>query len=131
MINRKIKNARPTTYNGIKMRSKLEADFAVILDKYDLKWEYEPFKITILPGFKYLDWHGKFTQAVVYTPDFVINNDVIIEGKGWSNDAYPLRRKLLLKYLVDNDYPYSFYEVHTKTQLINLLKELHYELKKT
>lgn len=34
--------ARPTTYNGIRMRSRLEAGFAQTLDQYGIKWLYEP-----------------------------------------------------------------------------------------
>jgi len=40
--------ARPTTYRGIRMRSRLEASFAALLDRVvaempgDVRWEYEP-----------------------------------------------------------------------------------------
>lgn len=34
--------ARPTTYKGVQMRSRLEAGFAQWLDKHDVVWEYEP-----------------------------------------------------------------------------------------
>jgi hypothetical protein len=34
--------ARPTTYNGIQMRSRLEADYAAWLDRKGHTWEYEP-----------------------------------------------------------------------------------------
>ena len=34
--------ARPTTYNGIKMRSRLEAKFAAVLDTSGIEWVYEP-----------------------------------------------------------------------------------------
>lgn len=34
--------ARPTVYNGIQMRSRLEADFASALDRDGETWEYEP-----------------------------------------------------------------------------------------
>jgi hypothetical protein len=34
--------ARPTTYNGIKMRSRLEAGYAQWLDGWDVEWTYEP-----------------------------------------------------------------------------------------
>ena len=34
--------ARPTTYKGIQMRSRLEADYAAYLDRRDCTWEYEP-----------------------------------------------------------------------------------------
>lgn len=33
---------RPTLYKGIRMRSRLEADFAAALDKQGAYWEYEP-----------------------------------------------------------------------------------------
>jgi hypothetical protein len=34
--------ARPTVYKGIKMRSRLEADYASALDRDGQPWEYEP-----------------------------------------------------------------------------------------
>jgi hypothetical protein len=34
--------ARPTLYKGIRMRSRLEADFAAFLDNTGAEWEYEP-----------------------------------------------------------------------------------------
>lgn len=34
--------ARPTTYKGAKMRSRLEAGFAAWLDEWRFYWEYEP-----------------------------------------------------------------------------------------
>ena len=34
--------ARPTLYNGIQMRSRLEADYASCLDRGGIDWKYEP-----------------------------------------------------------------------------------------
>lgn len=34
--------ARPTTYNGVKMRSRLEAAYAAQFDAFGWQWEYEP-----------------------------------------------------------------------------------------
>lgn len=34
--------ARPTTYNGIKMRSRLEARYAAVFDQAGFSWTYEP-----------------------------------------------------------------------------------------
>lgn len=34
--------ARPTMYKGIRMRSRLEADYAASLDREGVEWEYEP-----------------------------------------------------------------------------------------
>jgi len=52
--------ARPTIYNGIKMRSRLEAGFAAWLDRHHFEWEYEPYALA--------------TEDGQYLPDFVIHN---------------------------------------------------------
>jgi hypothetical protein len=41
-VSRPVIPARPTTYKGIKMRSRLEADYASALDRDGETWEYEP-----------------------------------------------------------------------------------------
>ena len=120
-INKKIKNAKPTEYNGVKYRSKLESEFAKVFDENGVSFKYEPFKITLIPSFKYL---GQTIRDVSYTPDFVVYNNIIIEAKGFPNDAYPLRKKMVLKYIVDNNYNYEFYEIKTKNQLLKLIEEL-------
>lgn len=120
-INKKIKNAKPTEYNGVKYRSKLESEFAKVFDENGVPFKYEPFKITLIPSFKYL---GQTIRDVSYTPDFVVYNNIIIEAKGFPNDAYPLRKKMVLKYIVDNNYNYEFYEIKTKNQLLKLIEEL-------
>lgn len=50
--------ARPTTYKGIKMRSRLEAKYAASLDEDGWEWSYEPRA--------YANEHGQ------YLPDFEI-----------------------------------------------------------
>lgn len=45
--------ARPTTYSGIKMRSRLEALFAEELDQWGIGWTYEP-ECFAGPGGQYL-----------------------------------------------------------------------------
>lgn len=51
---------RPTTYCGIRMRSRLEAKFAARYDALGLKWEYEPQA--------FASEHGE------YLPDFRITS---------------------------------------------------------
>lgn len=120
--NRKIKNAQPTIYNGIKFRSKLEAECAKILDSNSIKYEYEPFKIELLPTFQY---DGKTYRAWTYTPDFVIFKNIIIEVKGYINaDNYVNKRKMILKKIIDDGYKYEFYEIQSKGQLLNLINNL-------
>lgn len=50
--------ARPTTYKGIRMRSRLEARVAASLDAEGLPWEYEPRA--------FANEHGQ------YLPDFLL-----------------------------------------------------------
>ena len=121
MINKKIKNATVTVYNGITFRSKLEAECAKILDTQQVPYQYEPFKIVLLPSFKYL---GKTLREWAYHPDFVVYNNIIIEIKGFPNDVWGYKKKMILKHIVDHNYNYEFYEVKNKTQLLKLIKEL-------
>lgn len=56
--------ARPTTYKGIRMRSRLEAKVAAVLDKWDVEWLYEPrayanVKGQYLPDFQLLAREGR------------------------------------------------------------------------
>lgn len=63
--------ARPTTYNGIAMRSRLEADIARFLDEEDETWVYEPRAFA--------------DRAGTYLPDFEILNKprpTFLEVKG-------------------------------------------------
>ena len=121
MINKKIKNATVTIYNGITFRSKLEAECAKILEEEGVKYRYEPFKITLLPSFKY---NGTTYRCWQYSPDFVVYNNIIIEIKGFPNDVWGYKKKMILKYIIDHDYIYEFYEVKNKKQLRELIKEL-------
>lgn len=63
--------ARPTIYEGIKMRSRLEATWAAHLDELGLTWEYEPVCFACPSG--------------QYLPDFRIhdrNRPLYLEVKG-------------------------------------------------
>lgn len=59
--------ARPTTYKGIEMRSRLEAGFAQWLDRWDASWTYEPKA-----------FGGKRGQ---YLPDFLISGIQASDGR--------------------------------------------------
>jgi hypothetical protein len=52
--------ARPTTYKGIAMRSRLEASWAALFDRFEWRWDYEPRC--------YADETGQ------YLPDFELTN---------------------------------------------------------
>ena len=70
--------ARPTTYRGIQMRSRLEARFAATLDKLvdaldgGARWEYEPRAFA--------------NERGQYLPDFAIYTEV---GTSWFIEVRP------------------------------------------
>ena len=56
-------DARPTTYRGIPMRSRLEATYAAHLDDEGMDWEYEPRAFA--------------NQQGQYLPDFLIHDTAV------------------------------------------------------
>lgn len=111
--NRKIKGATPTIVDGVQYRSKLEARCAQILKENNISFEYEPFKIEYIPKFEY---EGIKYRAAYYTPDFVVDNKYILEVKGYANDVYRYKKKLVLLKLMQQN-KYSFVEIKTLTKL--------------
>ena len=120
-MNKKIKNTTPEIYNNVKYRSKLEASVAKLLDSLNIDFKYEPFKITLLPAFKYLN---KSFREWSYTPDFIIFNNIIVEVKGFPNDSWGIKKKMILKYIVDHNYNYEFYVIKNLNQMRSLIEEL-------
>ena len=121
-INKKVINATEVTVNGVKYRSKLEARCAQILKENNISFEYEPLKIEYIPKFEY---YGEKYRAAFYTPDFIIDSKYILEIKGFPNEVYRYKKKLvLLKLLKDNNYTkYRFFEIKTITQLRQWIKD--------
>ena len=121
-INKKVINATEVTINGVKYRSKLEARCAQILKENNISFEYEPLKIEYIPKFEY---YGEKYRAAFYTPDFIIDNKYILEIKGFPNEVYRYKKKLvLLKLLNDVNYTkYRFFEIKTVTQLKQWIKQ--------
>ena len=120
-VNKKVINATEITVNGVKYRSKLEARCAQILKENSVSFEYEPLKIEYIPKFEY---YGEKYRAAFYTPDFIIDSKYILEIKGFPNEVYRYKKKLvLLKLLKDNNYTkYRFFEIKTITQLRQWIK---------
>jgi hypothetical protein len=152
MMNRKIANATQITVNNIKFHSKLEAKCYTLLKEAGLNFGYEQFVIELLPKFrtnfiKYEVIYGKLSnqltdkgishiiRSITYKPDFVYCNNVnlfiIIETKGYMNDVYPYKKKLLFQFL--NNYQEKtgqkvyFFEptnITTIKQTIEIIKQI-------
>lgn len=65
--------AIPTTYRGIELKSRLEAQTALLLDRIGWEWVYEPGSYMLPNG-------------VSYTPDFLImDHNLVIECRGYDS----------------------------------------------
>lgn len=111
-----MRGGKKNTYNGIDYRSVQESTFAKLLDKYKLKFLYEPYTFEVLPAF---DFKGKKVRAITYTPDFLVDNKVIVEVKGWigNNKDFPLRAKLFKRYLVEYNPEWDYIIVTNKKEM--------------
>ena len=138
MANRKIKNAQPNEYDGIQFRSVFEANAYRKLKENGFSPLYEAEKVILFKGFKplrcwYKDGVPVLTPKlkipkildIVYTPDFKLEINgmtVYIEIKGFPNDVYPLKRKLFLRKI--NDENAMFFEVHDMRGLALTIEKL-------
>lgn len=138
--NKKIKNARETTFNGITFKSKLEESFYKTLLQAGFSVNYESLKFTIIDGFtptvpfynrsKSRVFRKDMTKvrAITYTPDFTFTYNgilFIIEAKGIENDVFPLKRKLFRRFLESMEMPCMYFEVHTKKELLQVIDIIH------
>lgn len=135
--NKKIKNARESVFNGITFKSKLEESFYKTLKAANLDPNYELMKFILIDGFRptvpfYNRSKSKVfrldmskVRDITYTPDFtLLYNDTlfIIEAKGIENDIYPLKKKLFRRLLESMKVPCVYFEVHTKRELLEVIK---------
>jgi hypothetical protein len=118
--NKKIKNATECTLDGISFRSKQERAIYKYLLSIGITPKYEAERFTIWDrenfSVPFYDRYGKSFKritrkptAVHYTPDFIFtleNTKVILEVKGFKNDAVPYKIRMFRDLLED---------IHTKT----------------
>ena len=90
---RKFRYARKMGY-----RSGLEYSVSQALEFQNVKFQYECMKI---------EWEDLAYRT--YTPDFVLNNGIIIETKGIRTPEFKMRFKLFLKYLYDTNQKLDVY----------------------
>ena len=128
MENKKIKNAKSSTYQEIKFRSKseeriykklLSLGFSPLYepDTFILFQDFRPEKTYFYEGVPQVTKKGgnKALMSWKYTPDFRLDfgeYKMYIEVKGFANDLWPYKRKLFLK-LLDSYKNCYFFEVKT------------------
>lgn len=136
MGNKKILNANPNEYNGIKFKSQAETRIYKAIRGFGIEPEYEQHTFVLSPRVRptvvfYNRTKGRgFHQVtepiakVTYTPDFTftLNNIfVIIEVKGIENDTFPIKKNLFRKYLETLPQSVMYFEVRNKKELVEAI----------
>lgn len=144
--NKKIRNATHQVFDGIEFKSGLEVSCYKIMKEAGIPFEYESMKIVLHKGFHLADnVHyyrpkkksiGNALHAcsrkildITYTPDFVVKSKnflILIDVKGYKNDVYVYKLKLLLNILSkqNSDRQYYFYEPHTIAQMRQMTNDI-------
>ena len=104
----RIQNVHEKWYKGVKYKSTLEADTAEALDRMGLPIRYEERVLTVFEGFR-CDYQKDKVRDVEYKPDFWVGN-IILECKGFETPEWKLKKKLVFKYLKDNEPDVIFYQ---------------------
>jgi hypothetical protein len=97
-------------YNGKKFRSRLEIQTAKTLDELGIPYSYEERKIILQEGFR-CQYQKNKVIGISYTPDFVIG-PIMLECKGFETPEWKIKKKLLFKWLTENEPNTIFYQIH-------------------
>lgn len=129
----RIQNLHPREYNGVHYRSTLEMDTAKVLTLLNIPFEYEQQRFLLLEGLK-CSYQKDAVRPVHYTPDFIIDNSIIIECKGFETPEWKLKKKLVFRYLIDKRPDFIFYQTkNAKGSLLSCLdnhwKQLGYGIR--
>lgn len=120
-MSERIVNVHEQEYKGKKFRSTLEAQTAKTLDALGIPYRYEERKIVLQEGFRSPFQKDK-VRAITYTPDFEIGSSILLECKGFETPEWKIKKKLLFKYLEENEPGVCFYQIHdTRKQLLLML----------
>lgn len=108
-------------YNGRKFRSRLELETAKTLDALSIPYRYEDRRIILQEGFRCPYQKNKVID-ISYTPDFEIGSSILIECKGFETPEWKIKKKLLFKWLMENEPGTCFFQIHdSKKQLLETL----------
>lgn len=129
--NKKVRNATVLQYYGITFKSKLELYCYKKLKEANLKFKYEENRYELMPSFEFendsyelfkrkgvrtFGKQRKHIRGITYMPDFV-GSGWIIETKGFANDSWPLRWKLMKKHILDNNLNITLYMPRNQKQV--------------
>lgn len=115
-----VSHKKEIEYNGKKFRSNLETQTAKTLDELGIQYQYEERKIELMEGFRSPFQKDK-VRSIFYTPDFIIG-PIILECKGFETPEWKLKKKLLFKWLQENEPNAIFHQIHdARKSLLQML----------
>ena len=119
-MSERIVNVREQDYGGKHFRSTLEAQTAKALDEMGIPYAYEERKIELLEGFR-SPFQKEKIRSVTYTPDFIIG-PVMLECKGFETPEWKIKKKMLFKWLMENEPDTVFCQIHdSRKQLLQAI----------
>lgn len=108
-------------YSGKKFRSNLEVQTAKTLDGLGIPYSYEEKKIVLQEGFR-CPYQKDKVRDLTYCPDFTIGSSILIECKGFETPEWKIKKKILFKWLMENEPGTCFYQIHdARKQLLEML----------
>ena len=107
-------------YNGRTYRSNLEIETAKTLDALGIPFAYEERKIVLQEGFR-CKYQKDKVRELTYTPDFIIG-PIMLECKGFETPEWKIKKKLLFKWLQENEPDTIFHQIHdARKSLLQML----------
>ncbi len=97
-INKKVRNATKTIVDGVTYDSKLEAHMAGLLRLHKIEFRLKDKIVLQLP----FEYNGENVREIAMFPDFAIpitGGVIYVDAKGRANDVWPLKEKMLKRYL--------------------------------
>jgi hypothetical protein len=141
-VKKKASRKRPSRKKNLgKFKSALEKYCSDRLRESGIAFAYEQHTYELMPKFRYphrylkmtpksktmADRTGSMQHPIKYTPDFVAKDGSwVIETKGYVHDRhdFPMRWKLFLKYLIDNDINCSVYIAKNRQQVDEVIRDI-------
>lgn len=120
----RIVNVHEQDYNGRHFRSTLETQTAKALDAMGIPYQYEERKIELLEGFRSPFQKDK-VRSITYTPDFIIG-PIMLECKGFETPEWKLKKKLVFKWLQENEPDTIFYQIHDAKKALLAVLDKHW-----
>ena len=141
-MKKKASRKRPSRKKNLgKFKSAIEKYCSDALRESGVSFSYEEHTYELMPKFRFphrylkmtpkskplVDRTGSIQQPIRYTPDFVAKDQSwVIETKGYipTHHDFPMRWKLFLKYLVDNDMTCDVYIARNRQQVDEAIRDI-------